>query len=285
MRPASFEYVRPTSVVDACYALAEGGTALAGGQSLLPQLKFRTVRPTRVVDLNGIDELTGVSRTDTGDLVIGAMTRHQRIADNELVRSEVHVLAEAAGCIGDRQVRARGTIGGNVCHAAPTANMPIALIAAGAEAELARCSGTRRLPVEDLLLDAFAIAKDEGELLARLHVPVGVGSSGSAYLEISPQLNGVPIVNVAVVVTDAPQGVRVIIGGLLATPWRAVTVEEAIASDQLSPQVIRDAIDKVLQAHEPFTSTRGDTIYRAKAVSALIARAASLASQRAKGNN
>jgi carbon-monoxide dehydrogenase medium subunit len=262
--------------------MSRGGTALAGGQSLVPRLKFRTVRPVQVVDLNGLDELAGVSQTSDGHTVIGAMTRHQHIADNPLLRASAMVLAEAAGCIADRQVRARGTIGGNVCNAGPTANMPVALIAASAVAELVGPDGTRRLPVEDLL-DSLATGRSTGELVTQFHLETPI--QGSSYVEMSPQRHGVPIVNVAVVVANDPNATRVVVSGLLTTPWRATAVEEALSRGDLNERLIATAITEAVHAGEPFTSLRGDARYRAHVASTLVARAAASATDRTDGTN
>jgi carbon-monoxide dehydrogenase medium subunit len=273
MRPAPFEYVRPTSALEACQALAEGGTALAGGQSLLPLLKLRATRPTCIVDINRIDGLSGVSAGDSGSLEIGALTRHQDVAEDELLRSDAPILVAAAERIADMQVRARGTIGGNVCFAGPGANMTTALVALGAVAELVETDGSRWLPVEEMVIGAYESAKRPEELLTRIRVRGAPARGPGAYLEVAPQRNGVPVVNVAVVPGDGPETTRVVLGGLVATPCRASLVEKAMAEGPVTTDVIERGVEEVLGGREPYATSRGDALYRARIAQVLIARA------------
>ncbi|MQA86018.1 MAG: xanthine dehydrogenase family protein subunit M [Streptosporangiales bacterium] len=273
MRPASFEYVRPPSTAEACRALADGGTALAGGQSLLPLLKLRAVRPALVVDLNRITELQGIGNGEATELAIGAMTRHQHVADDPVVASAVPLLAEAARRTGDMQVRARGTIGGNVCFADPRANMSTALVALGAVAVVERTAGSRQVPVAEMFSDTRVSALRPGELLTRLHVPLGAGADRGVYLEFAPQPNGVPIVNVAVVPGDGElAGPRIAVGGLLRTTCRATQVEKAVRLEGATSAAIRRGIEGLLADHEGYADPRGDTAYRARLASVLIGR-------------
>lgn len=262
MRPVPFDYIRPSSVQDACVAVADGGTVLAGGQSLLPLLKLRTVRPTLLVDVNRLACLHGIERGD-GGLVIGATTRHQQVATDALVADAAPLLADAAGRIGDVQVRARGTIGGNVCFADPRANMSTALVALGAVAVIRGETDSRHVVVEELLAGDGVRS---GELLTEFHVPAGSGR----YLEVSPQPNGVPIVGVAVARTA--HGLRVAIGGLLRSTCRARPVEEGIAEGATQAN-IRRGVDRLLADYEAYVDARGDDAYRARVATVLVGRA------------
>lgn len=272
MRPAPFDYVCPTSPEDCVRALAEGGTALAGGQSLLPLLKLRTRRPEMLVDLNRVAELQGISRTD-GELSIGAMTRHQHVVDNSLIRSVAPLLAEAARRTGDVQVRARGTVGGNVCFADPRANMSTALVALASSATVERTGGQRRVDVAELFSDTRVPNLQPGELLTRFHVPLDDGVSHGVYLEVAPQPNGVPIVNVAVVADGHSPRPRIAVGGLLRTTCRATAVEEAVAIGGPEPAVIARAVGELSAGGAAYADPRGDHSYRARIAAVLIVRA------------
>src|SRR5258708_31519082 len=131
MIPARFDYVRPSSVDDAVRALSEGGEAakvIAGGQSLLPLLRLRLSYPELLVDIGGLDELSGV--TDGGDhLLIGARTTHYQVVHDPLIAEHCGLLAEAVGTVADPAVRHRGTIGGSLAHADPAGDLPAVILA------------------------------------------------------------------------------------------------------------------------------------------------------------
>ncbi|MGF6637401.1 FAD binding domain-containing protein [Paraburkholderia sp. MM6662-R1] len=273
MRPASFDYVRPASVAEACEALTAGGTVLAGGQSLVPLLKLRIVRPTRIIDLNRIDELAGITTNEAEELFIGAMTRHQDIADHPLVQSKVPLLASAARHLGDIQVRARGTIGGNICFADPRANLTTALIALDAVAVLVHTGGVRDCPVADMFTGFRQSSRRADELLIRLRIRHTPEHAQGVYLELAPQLNGTPIVNVAVVPGAPGREPRIAVGGLFDIPWRAVTIEELARTGRATEHRIREAIDEFQTDRLRFEDPRGDAAYRARIASVLIAQA------------
>ncbi|MEA2383647.1 MAG: aerobic carbon-monoxide dehydrogenase medium subunit [Solirubrobacteraceae bacterium] len=273
MRPAPFDYVRPATVSEALEALAKGGTPLAGGQSLLPQLKLRQVRPALLVDLNGLEELQGIEE-DGGGLRIGAMTRHQHVADSDAVRSHAPVLSQAASRTADMQVRARGTIGGNVCHADPRANLSTALIAAGATAIVARRDGERRVAVEDLFAGVRRSALEAGDLLTAFEIPASAAAVHSAYEELTVQPNGVPIVNVGVAPCNGgTDELRIGIGGLMQTPRRAHAVEEAIRGESADRAAVASAVERLLADGEPMSDLHGDARYRARVAPVLVLRA------------
>jgi len=165
--PAPFEYVRAGSAFEALAALAEHGDEaklLAGGQSLLPLMKLRLAVPAVVVDLTGVGELSYVR--DEGDAVaIGALTRHHDVATNELVRRDVPMLAHAAALVGDPQVRHRGTIGGSVAHADPSADLPTALLALGASYVVRGAEGDRTVPAEAFATGFLETVLEPEELL------------------------------------------------------------------------------------------------------------------------
>src|SRR5262245_52734568 len=130
MIPAPFDYLKPSTVEDTVAALTEAGDeakVLAGGQSLLTALRLRLAAPSLLVDLGGLAQLRGV-RAEESELVIGAMTTYAEIAGSAVVRAEAPLLALAAGGIGDRQVRHRGTIGGNLAHADPAGDLPAVVV-------------------------------------------------------------------------------------------------------------------------------------------------------------
>ncbi len=173
MKPIRFKYQAPHTVAEAVQQLAEAGIdgkALAGGQSLVPMMNFRLARPAVLVDLNGVEELSGISVHDD-HVELGALTRHQAIADSPRLQHELPLLAHTAGLIGHWAIRTRGTVGGSVVHADPSAEWPAVLTALGAELELAGPQGTHRVPAGDFVLGPLTTAIGMDEILTRIHIP------------------------------------------------------------------------------------------------------------------
>ncbi len=202
MIPAAFDYQRPTALAAATALLQQHGDdakLLAGGQSLLPMLKFRLAEPKLLIDLGRIAELSGI-RQDGNQIVIGAMTTHFDVLTSPLLQRSCPLLAETAAVIGDQQVRALGTIGGSLIHADPGADMPAALIALGATARLVSASGERTVAVDDLLVDVLTTSIQPTELLVEIRVPLQVPSQGSAYEKFPSPASRFAVVGVAAVV-------------------------------------------------------------------------------------
>ena len=153
----AFTYETPASVAEAASLAAAGGKPIAGGQSLLPSMRLRLANPERIVDLNGIAELAGIRREGQA-LRIGAMTRHMDVAASAEVQSAIPALAYLAAHIGDRQVRARGTLGGSVANNDPAACYPSAVLGLGATV----ITNRREIAADDFFLGMYATALEEG---------------------------------------------------------------------------------------------------------------------------
>lgn len=173
MKPVAFRYERPTVLTDALRLLAEDSDAkvIAGGQSLIPMMNFRLSRPESLIDINQIQELSYVKKTDSG-LAIGAMVRHQELHENELVREVLPVLADAAGEVGHWAIRTRGTLGGSLTHADPASELPAAMVALHAELVLQSVDETRTVPALEFYLGLLTTDIRPGELLTAVNIPV-----------------------------------------------------------------------------------------------------------------
>ena len=172
MIPAAFAYVRATSLDDAVAKLkAAGGGAkvIAGGHSLVPLMKLRLSEPSTLIDVGRIPDLAGIRERD-GKIVIGAATVHSDVAASSLLRERCPVMAEAAGMIGDPQVRNRGTVGGSVAHADPSADMPAVLVALNAEIHVKGPAGWRVVMAPDFFKDLFTVNLAPDEIIASVHV-------------------------------------------------------------------------------------------------------------------
>ncbi|HHS95182.1 MAG TPA: xanthine dehydrogenase family protein subunit M [Phaeodactylibacter sp.] len=226
MIPASFDYRKASSVAEAIQLLQEHGDEaklLSGGHSLIPAMKLRMNRPGILIDIGGIAALKDIK--EEGDhIVIGANCTHKQVMNSDLVKREAGVVAQAAACIGDVQVKNRGTIGGSVAHADPAADYPAALIAAGATINVAGKNGNRSIPVEDFFQGMFYTALEADEIILSISVPKG---SNGSYMKFPQPASRFALVGVAVVKNGG--AVRIGVTGAADTPYRAKEAEAQYA--------------------------------------------------------
>jgi carbon-monoxide dehydrogenase medium subunit len=269
--PAPFDYEVAESVDHAIHLLGRDPDIklLAGGQSLLPAMRLRIARPTKLVDVGRISDLSYVR--DEGDvLAVGALTRHAEIARHAMLREHCPLLAHAAGQVGDPQVRHRGTVGGSVSHGDPAGDMPTVVLALGAELVVcgagggagashtpphlaasghAEATGERVVPASEFFTGVFQTALQPGEMLTEIRVPK-LGSAGWSYVKMSRRAQDWATVAVAAVVERSNGSLATAAIGLTnmgATPLRATAAEEAIAGGA----TIEDAAAMIAEGTEP----------------------------------
>ena len=214
----AFTFERPTNTADAAKLAAAGGKVLAGGQTLLAAMKLRLSSPDQLVDLGGVAELSGIKR-DGNQLVIGAMERHAAVADSADVQSAIPALADLAGHIGDRQVRAMGTLGGSVANNDPSACYPAAVLALGATVHTTQ----RKIAADAFFTGMFSTALNDGELITAISFPI---PKRAAYLKFKQPASRFALVGVFVAQTDA--GVRVAVTGAGNGVFRHKGLEDAL---------------------------------------------------------
>ena len=260
MIPAAVDYVRAASLEEALDALADtDAKLLAGGQSLLPAMKLRIARPSKVVDIGGLG-LDGIEERD-GELAIGALVTWNTLTGAGAVeRPAFKAIAECAAGIGDLQVRNRGTIGGSLAHADPASDMPAVMLALGAQLRLRSADGERTIDAAELALGPFTTSLGEGELITEIAIPVPPSGCGSAYAAVEHPASGFALAGAAALVT-ADGGRRVALTGVAATPF-------VLEGD------IEDA--------ELFGDRFAPVEYRRQLARTLVARAVELAQERAK---
>jgi len=264
MIPAQFDYIAAESASHAIGLLAEHGDdakVLAGGHSLLPMMKLRLATPELLVDIGGLDELAGVS-LDGDDLVVGATTRHADLAASELARAEAPLLAYAASQVGDPQIRHRGTIGGSLSHADPSADLPMALVALGGSVVLQGPSGTRSVGADDFFQGYFETALAPDELLTAVRIPRRPGVPWG-YQKFVRRANDWAIVGVAAI------GGRIALANMGQKPLRATAAEEAVAAGA-SPA---EAADLAAEGTSPGEDIHADREYRRHLARVLTRRA------------
>jgi aerobic carbon-monoxide dehydrogenase medium subunit len=198
MIPHEFEYASPATLQEALQLIADGsGKILAGGMSLIPMMKLRLAAPGNVVDLGRVPGLKQISESQ-GVVHIGAMATHHEVETSAVARSRCPLLAEAAGSIGDTQVRNMGTIGGSIAHADPAADYPAALLALEATVRLVSAHSDRTVAAADFFLDAFTTAIEPGEIVLEVLVPAEDTSEGYKYEKVTHPASGFAVVGVAV---------------------------------------------------------------------------------------
>jgi len=198
MIPHEFEYASPATLQEALQLIADGsGKILAGGMSLIPMMKLRLASPGNVVDLGRVPGLKHISESQ-GVVHIGAMATHHEVETSTVTRSRCPLLAEAAGSIGDTQVRNMGTIGGSIAHADPAADYPAALLALEATVRLVSAHSDRTVAAADFFLDAFTTAIEPGEIVLEVLVPAEDTSEGYKYEKVAHPASGFAVVGVAV---------------------------------------------------------------------------------------
>ena len=231
MIPASFDYEVAESAAHALALLAEHGEdakLLAGGHSLLPMMKVRLAQPTVLIDIARVTELSGI-RVEGSEIVIGATTRHADLVNSEVLKAELPILAYAAAQVGDPQIRHRGTIGGSVAHADPSADLPMTLLALGATIEITGTDGVRSIGIDDFFVGPFESVLQPDEILISIRVPRGAAASWG-YQKFVRRANDWAIVGVA-----ACAG-RVALASMGGTPLRARASEDALASGASIPE-------------------------------------------------
>jgi aerobic carbon-monoxide dehydrogenase medium subunit len=229
----AFAYERPTSLADALTKISAGGQALAGGQTLIASLKQRLAQPESLIDLAGVAELSGIQK-DGNTLVIGAMTRHETVADSADVKALIPALAALAGNIGDRQVRAMGTLGGSVANNDPAACYPSAVLGLGATVQ----TNQRKIAADDFFQGMYTTALEPGELITAIHFPV---PKKAAYAKFRQPASRFALVGVFVAQTAS--GVRVAITGAGNGVFRHAGLEAAL-SKSFTPEAVEGvAID------------------------------------------
>ena len=215
----AFTLERPTTTGDASKLVAGGAKPLAGGQTLLASMKLRLSSPDQLADLSGIKELTGIKREGNA-FVIGAMTRHADVAIHAELRAALPALADLAANIGDRQVRAMGTLGGSVANNDPSACYPSAVLALGATIH----TTARKIAADDFFLGMFATALNDGELITAISFPI---PKRAAYMKFKQQASRFAMVGVFVAQFDA--GVRVAVTGASNGVFRHKGLEDALS--------------------------------------------------------
>jgi aerobic carbon-monoxide dehydrogenase medium subunit len=288
MKPASFDYYCPDTLDEALAILAEAGDdakPLAGGQSLIPAMNFRLARPAVLVDLNRIAALAYV-RPESGGLALGAMTRQRAVERSDVVARAAPLLAEAMPSIAHPQIRNRGTMGGSIAHADPSAELPAVMLALDARFRAQSSSGERSIAAGEFFKGMLETALHPGELLVEIAVPPLPASGGTAFLEMARRHGDYALVGVAALVTLDSRG-RCAAARLAALsvgdgPVLLVEAGKVLVGRSPSPELLRAAGDAAATRDvDPPSDIHASAAFRRQLVAVLTRRALARAFERA----
>lgn len=286
MKPAPFDYYAPTTIDEALALLhryGEDAKILAGGQSLVPLMNFRLVRPRVLVDINRIPGLAGIAE-DNGSLVFGALTREADIGASSLVAHCNPLLTEATRWIGHEAIRSRGTIGGSLVHNDPTGEYPLVATLLDAEITARSTRATRTIPMADFSLGLLTTSLAPDELVVGVRIRKLRNGTGWAFLEVARRRGDFAIVNVAATLRlggGVVQDARIAVGGAGPAAFRAREAEDVLHGERLTAAVVEEAGRRAARAAEPADDIHGSADYRRHLVRVLTERAIWEAKRRA----
>ncbi len=268
MKPSAFEYFTPSTVREAIELLRSHGDEakiLAGGQSLIPMMNFRVARPKVLIDINKIKELDYI-REEKGELVIGGLTRERTLEVSSVVKKKCPILAEAISYIGHLPIRTRGTIGGSLVHADPSAEIPIIVCGLGGKMKVVGPSGERTLGADEFFLTYLTSALEASDILVEVSILTLPANAGLSFMEFSRRHGDFGIVAVASILYLENKGLcrqaSIALGGVAPTPMRAVEAESLLAGRVITEELIKEAGVKAAQATDPESDYHASAEYR-----------------------
>ena len=278
MKPARFIYHCPRTLDEALGLLATYGDSakiIAGGQSLVPMMNMRLAAPAELIDLNGLPGLADIR--DTGEFIeAGALTRHFQLAGSELVRSRCSLLAHAAETIGHYAIRQRGTLGGSLAHADPTAQLPLIAVTLDAEIDIASNRGKRTVRAADFFLSIMTTVLEPDEVVVAVRFPSAVPGEGAAFRLFNRRRGDFAIVAVAATMTVDNRciaGLRIGVGGVGPIPIAYTELCRQFVGQPAEASRIRELAGAVRDATKPEDNPRIPAEYRRELAQTLTERA------------
>lgn len=277
MKPAPFEYVRPESIAEACALLAadEDARIVAGGQTLIPMLAMRLARPAKLVDIYRLPELNGI-RSEEGVLVIGATTRQVQVEQSAVAHNALPLLAKALPWVGHPPTRNRGTVGGSISNADPSAEIPLIAVTLGADIEITNPDGVTTMPADDFFIGPMLVSVMPGDCVSAVRFPVWSHAKvGTGFHEVSARQSDFAFVAAAAQVALDDEGrcldVAVGIGGV---GDRAIRLDvSALIGGRLDKASIADVVREAAQVLEPTSDLHASAEYRLRVANVLGSRA------------
>jgi len=288
MYPAAFRYYRAAALEEAASILSQAGDEarpLAGGQSLIPLMKLRLVRPALLVDLNSIPGLSSI-KSEQGVVRIGALARHAQLADSELSQL-IPILHDCAAGIADAQVRSRGTIGGSLAEADPSGDWAPVMLALSAEVRTQNSKQQRTIALADFLKDAYTTALANGELVREVAVKVPAKNSGGAYIAFKRCASVYASASAAVQLTMADRSsceqAHIYLGCVGLVPVHAAAAEAELRGRELTKERISAAAERAMEAAAPQPDMRGSAEYKKVLVKHVVKKGLEVSLLRSRG--
>ncbi|WEV78397.1 xanthine dehydrogenase family protein subunit M [Janibacter cremeus] len=281
MRPVDFDYTSPTTLEEVVRSLADGGdeaTIIGGGQSLMPVLRMRMADPDLLVDLRRIPGMREV-REEGDHVVVGAMATHHAVAHDALVAAHAGVLGQAAACVGDPQIRYRGTIGGSLAHADPAGDIAPAVLALDGTIEVTGPDGARTVPAKEFFHGPFTTDLRDGEVLTAVRLPkhTGWGMRYEKFAHVAQSWSIVAVAAAVQVEDGAVARVRLGMANMGQTPLRAESAEAALTGVPLQERAVHDAAAGAGEGTSPPVDAAGTAEYRRHLAGVLAGRAVAAA--------
>jgi carbon-monoxide dehydrogenase medium subunit len=293
MKAAAFDFVQPSSIDEACEHLArvsDDPQIIAGGQSLMPMMAMRLVRPGLIVDINKIEALSGIAERDDG-VTIGACTRQADAEASPIVRTQLPLLKKALRFVGHDQTRNRGTIGGSLAHADPSAEICLTAIALGANITLTSAKGKRDLTAAEFILGPMTTAIEDDEILTAVSLSVWTGEDriGAGFQEVSSRQSDFAIVAAAAQISIDADGTcrRAVIAVANATPApiRLTALEDGLVGHEPTAAIIDPHLESLNTVLEPEADLHASGTARIHIAKSLTRRAILEAAEDAKAND
>ncbi len=288
MTPGTFEYHRPGSLDEAVQLLGrfgDGGRVLAGGHSLIPMMKLRLAEPQHLIDINGLDELKGVSEAG-GAIVIGAGTTLAEAMASDLLASKCPIIPAAARVISDPQVRNCGTIGGNVANGDPGNDLPAIMMALGASYALKSASGERQVQATDFHRGIYDTAIGDGEMVIAIRIPTPAAGHGWSYQKMKRKVGDFAIAAAAVILTmkdGVCEQAAIALTNVGPAAINAAEAAGALTGRAVDDAAIEEAADRAMAVTDPAEDLRGPAEYRKHMAREMTRRAIREALDRAGG--
>lgn len=291
MKPAAFDYYAPTTIDEALSHLADFGydaKVLAGGQSLIPMMNFRLAQPTVIIDLNNIPELTFIRPAEDGGLRLGAMTRHATVERDPLVAERTPLIHETMPKIATMQIRSRGTFGGSIAHADPSAELTAVSVALDGRFRLRSHKGERWVPANEFFVGMFTTLLEPEELLVEAAFSPLPPRSGWALVEVARRPHDFALVGITAVVTLDKRGrcqqARLVFLSVGDGPVEAHQAAEMLRGQTLTPEAIRLAAKKAATSDiDPGSDIHASAEYRRHLAEVIARRALEEALDKARG--
>jgi CO/xanthine dehydrogenase FAD-binding subunit len=289
MKPAPFEYLSPTSLLDALESKAEHGDEakpLAGGQSLIPSMNFRVSQPSILIDLNKIDELRYI-RSQDGELRIGAMTVQADVASSPLVAETQPLIYETMPNIAHPQIRNRGTFGGSLAHADPASELPVVATTLNARFKAQSTRGERWIDADEFFITMFTTALEPDEVLTEIAFPAFPKNTGWSFLEVTRRRGDYAMAGMAAVVTLDTQSIcqyaRLVYLNVGDKAMDAQQAAAALTGQTLTAKIIEEAAQIATEQEiDPFGNVHASPEYQRHLAKVLTRRVLQTALERAK---